>query len=193
MNPIYGLVVCGGKSTRMGQDKSLLVYHGQPQRYHLYEMLDKLCERVFISCNKEQFSNIPDKYATIVDEPEYEGIGPMASLLSAFKQYPDASFLVVGCDYPLITENYLQRLIKVKDEVIFATSYYNSSTSFYEPLLCHYQNIIKSKFEFYFKQNNYSLQFILKELEANIIIPDDLSVITSVDTPYEYEKVLKQL
>lgn len=193
MNPLYGLVVCGGKSTRMGQDKSLLVYHGQPQRYHLYEMLGKLCERVFISCNKEQFYTIPDKYATIVDAQEYEGIGPMASLLSAFKNYPEASFLVVGCDYPLINENHLQKLIEVNDEVIFATAYFNNETSFYEPLLSHYQNNIKSNLEFYFKQKNYSLQSLLKDVHASIIVPVDLSVITSVDTPYEYEKVLKQL
>jgi len=193
MNPVYGLVVCGGKSTRMGQDKSMLVYHGQPQRYHLYEILDELCERAFISCNKEQLSTIPDKYATIVDEPEYENIGPMASLLSAFKNYPDASFLVAGCDYPLINRNHLQELLKVSNEVIFAASYYNKSTLYYEPLLTHYQNNIKSKLEFYFKQKNYSLQSLLREVNANIIVPDYLSVITSVDTPYEYEKVLNQL
>lgn len=193
MNPVYGLVVCGGKSTRMGQDKSMLVYHGQPQRYHLYEMLGELCDRVFISCNKEQFSTIPDNFATIVDEPEYENIGPMASLLSAFKNYPEASFLLVGCDYPLISKNHLQQLLEVLNEVIFAASYFNKSTSYYEPLLAHYQNNIKSKLEFYFKQNNYSLQSLLLEVNANTIIPEDPLVITSVDTPYEYEKVLKQL
>ena len=193
MSPVYGLVVCGGKSSRMGQDKSLLNYHGQPQRYYLYEMLEELCERVFISCNKEQFSTIPDKYATIVDAPEYEDIGPMASLLSAFKIYPEASFLVVGCDYPLIDKKHLQELLKVSNEVIFAASYYNVDTSFYEPLLTHYQNNIKSKLEFYFKQNNYSLQAVLKEVNANTIVPDDARVLKSIDTPYEYENILKQL
>jgi molybdenum cofactor guanylyltransferase len=193
MNPVYGLVVCGGKSTRMGQDKSMLQYHGQPQCYHLYDMLSDLCERVFISCNQEQFSTIPDKYATIVDEPEYENIGPMASLLSAFKYYPQASLLVVACDYPLINENHLRKLLEVSNQVIFATSYYNDETSFYEPLLSHYQNNIKSKLEFYFKQKSYSLQSLLKDINANTIVPDVLSVIASVDTPYEYEKVLKQL
>lgn len=193
MTPVYGLVVCGGKSTRMGQDKSLLNYHGQAQRYHLYDMLSGLCDRVFISCNKEQFSTIPAKYTTIVDDPEYEGIGPMASLLSAFRQYPEASFLVVGCDYPLININHLQKLIEVNDEVIFAASYYNPDTSFYEPLLSHYQCNIKSKLEFYFKQSNYSLQAVLKEVKTNIIVPDDLSILTSIDTPDAYNNIIKQL
>ncbi|MFT5737968.1 MAG: molybdopterin-guanine dinucleotide biosynthesis protein A, partial [Maribacter sp.] len=32
---IYGLVLAGGKSTRMGVDKGLITYHGLPQRDYL--------------------------------------------------------------------------------------------------------------------------------------------------------------
>ncbi|RYE15297.1 MAG: molybdenum cofactor guanylyltransferase, partial [Sphingobacteriales bacterium] len=111
MSSLYGLVVCGGKSTRMGTDKSILNYHGQPQRYHLYNMLNTLCERSFISCNGEQATTIPDKYAVIVDDDKYGDIGPMKALLTAIDKHPNKSFLVVGCDYPYQNENELRRLI----------------------------------------------------------------------------------
>ena len=49
MSVLHGLVVCGGQSTRMGMDKSQLQYHGVPQREWLYELLQPLCEDVYIS------------------------------------------------------------------------------------------------------------------------------------------------
>ena len=64
----YGLVLCGGKSTRMGTDKSMLQYHSKPQRYYVYDLLFPLCEKVFISCNEQQSSTIEVGYDYIQDD-----------------------------------------------------------------------------------------------------------------------------
>src|SRR6478735_6633462 len=103
MTALYGLVICGGQSTRMGTDKSLLDYYGKAQRYYVHEMLQPFCEKVFLSCNEQQAATITGNYETIADAPAYSDIGPMAGLLSAFGQYPDKAFLVVACDYPFFT------------------------------------------------------------------------------------------
>src|SRR4051812_24141580 len=100
----------------MGEDKSLLNYHGIPQRYYLYEVLLTLCEKVFLSCNSEQSKNISEDYNFITDAKEYENIGPMAALLSAFKKYPDVAFLVIGCDYPFINKADLEKLIDERNQ-----------------------------------------------------------------------------
>src|SRR5436190_22901112 len=110
MNKLTGLVLCGGKSSRMGKDKSLLEYHGQPQRYYLYEILEALCGSAYISCNKEQAKDVPANYKVIVDDPEYNDISPMARLLSAFKKHPKSDFLLVSCDYPFINRHPIKTL-----------------------------------------------------------------------------------
>ena len=52
---LFGLVVLvGGKSRRMQQDKARLNYHGKPQYVHSFEMLGAFCEKVFVSCRQEQ-------------------------------------------------------------------------------------------------------------------------------------------
>lgn len=193
MSSIYGLVVCGGKSTRMGTDKSMINYHGQPQRYHVYDMLSTICDKVFISCNMEQAGTIPDKYAAIVDEEPYLNIGPMAALLSAFHHHPEASFLVVGCDYPLLISSHLQHLLKASLKTNNTTASYNILNNNYEPLITVYQNNIKSYLEIEFKQNEYSIRKILEDINANIVIPDKQMYILSIDNPQDRDNVMAQL
>ncbi len=193
INNTYGLVVCGGQSSRMGMDKSMLNYHGQPQRYHLYNLLTPLCEKVYISCNKLQKESIPEHYNTIVDNPEYEGIGPMAALLSAFRQLSQANLLVVGCDYPYINQQDLDQLIKVKLEGILFASFYNNDAKLFEPLLTHYHHDINNIVNKNFQLNNYSLQSILKKEKGIAIVPENQMSISSIDTVDAYEKTLKHL
>ena len=52
--PLYGLVLAGGRSTRMGQDKSLISYHGKAQREYMADLLGQWCSRTFISCRGDQ-------------------------------------------------------------------------------------------------------------------------------------------
>src|SRR5688572_22170139 len=91
----HGLVLCGGQSARMGTDKSLLVYHDKPQRYHVCEMLGSFCEKVFISCNEKQADSMQDGHDFIIDLPAFHNTGPMAGLLTAYSTYPGKNFLVL--------------------------------------------------------------------------------------------------
>ena len=193
MSGVYGLVVCGGKSTRMGTDKSMLNYHGQPQRYHLYEMLNGLCEHVFISCNKEQAATIPDKYAVIVDDEQYGDIGPMVALLTAFDKHPDASFLVVGGDYPHLQIEELDRLIKVSLQTNKPTSLYNIESEFIEPLISVYQHNIKYQLDQNFQQNKYSLRLLLEDVNAHVIEPLNYMSIISIDNLQQYNETIAGL
>lgn len=54
MTPLYGLVLAGGVSARMGQDKAELSYHGAPQLQVAYETLSPLVERCFVSVRPAQ-------------------------------------------------------------------------------------------------------------------------------------------
>ena len=51
---LYGLVLSGGRSTRMGKDKGLINYHGIPQRDYIYNLLNEVCDETYMSIRKDQ-------------------------------------------------------------------------------------------------------------------------------------------
>lgn len=109
-NPTYGLVLAGGESRRMGRDKALLVRGGKSQLENTVALLAGAVDRVFVSARREQMEE-PERsrFATIVDR--YEGIGPVAGILSAMDEHPHADWLVVACDLPNIDTETLAFLL----------------------------------------------------------------------------------
>ena len=183
-----GLVVCGGKSSRMGSDKSMLIYHNEPQAYHLFHLLKQHFTHVYLSCNKQQAINFDRSYPTITDEEIYSDIGPMAALLSTWTSFPGKSILVVGCDYPFIAAKDLLKLHSSFTKNKFTNAYFNEDQNIYEPLLACYSCDCYPDLLSQFQAGNYSLQFFLKRINAQKIAPQDAGTIQSIDTPEAYEK-----
>ena len=190
---LYGLVVCGGKSSRMGTDKSLINYHGKPQRYYVYEMLEWVCDKVFISCNRAQATSIIAPYQMLADQPELENVGPMAALLTAFSTYPDKDFLVLGCDYPLVTMKDLKEFEKGLDREQMASAFYNEENNMYEPLLAYYSERSGNEIQRMYRDNQYSLQHFLKENNAKKYNPVRPKNVISVDTPEDFEMAKEKI
>lgn len=128
-----GLVLAGGKSTRMGHDKSVINWHGKEQRYYIADMLKEFCSEVYISCREEQVAEIDRNYPTITDN--VEGKGPVAGILSAMQQDRNTAWLVVACDLPLLDKTTLQYLISNRDSARVATTYKSPHDGLPEPLI----------------------------------------------------------
>ncbi len=186
---LYGLALCGGQSTRMGSDKSRLEYYGKPQMYYLYEMLEKICEKVFISCSQIKAKEINESYNVLHDAPEFDKTGPIAALLTAFNKYPGNNFLIAGCDYPFIKEKDLIEFLNSSDEKNSANAFYNDEAKLYEPLIGWYSCKSGGLLLDLFRKKEYSLQYFLKENNAGKYIAPDARLIKSVNTPEDLKLV----
>ena len=131
--PIHGLVLAGGKSERMGTDKSQLDYHGRPQREHVANLLAPLCERCFISVRSSE-RQPASEHPYLPDT--FTGLGPFGAIASAFREHPEAAWLVVACDLPLLDAQTLQILVEGRQPGRVATAFHNPMTDFPEPLIC---------------------------------------------------------
>lgn len=189
----YGLVICGGKSSRMGTDKSQVSYHQKEQRYHVYEMLQPLVEKVFLCCNNMQATSIQAPYLHLIDHECCNNIGPMGALLSAYKAFPGKNFVVVGCDYPFLSQTtlniFVSNIVNKKQPVAF----YNETVDFYEPLLAFYSALNIDGIKKIFADGNYSLQYFLRQQQAHRFTDFEPVEIKSVDTIEEMEAAQQQL
>lgn len=129
---LRGLVLAGGKSQRMGQDKGAIAWHGVAQREYAAGMLSKYCAETYISCRAEQDINdsaYPLLRDTITDK------GPYGAILSAFEKIPDSAWLIVACDLPLLDEATLGYLIENRDAEAIATTFESPHDGLPEPLI----------------------------------------------------------
>jgi molybdenum cofactor guanylyltransferase len=136
--PLLGLVLTGGKSSRMGKDKAELEYHGISQTEHSYNLLAKFCDKVYVSSRSDQANTTSrKKYNQIHDR--FIDFGPLGGILSAMMKEPQAAWLVLGCDLPFVDEPAIRNLVTQRDGLRFATAYKSSFDGFPEPLCTIYE------------------------------------------------------
>ena len=137
--PLYGLVLAGGHSRRMGRDKTKFLYHGKPQMAYLYELLNTITQKkAYVSCRSNQVGLSAFKdFDTIEDQKS--NLGPVGGILSAFDKYPDVAWLVTACDMPFIDQQAIEYLIRKRNPYKTATCFYNKDKQWPEPLCTIYE------------------------------------------------------
>ncbi|MBT8297765.1 MAG: NTP transferase domain-containing protein [Maribacter sp.] len=189
---IYGLVLSGGKSTRMGKDKGLIAYHGKPQREYLYNLLEKVCSKTFMSIREEQLGGIPSTFRTIIDDDVFRG--PFNGILSAHKKYPDVAWLVLACDLPLIDEKSLRDLIKARKGSASATAFAQKENPLPEPLCAIWEPSALTAAIPYLESGNGSCprKFLIRN-DAHLVFPENAQVLMNANSEVEFKEVMTKL
>lgn len=132
--PLYGLVLIGGNSHRMGTNKAELVYHEQAHYLHLHQLLESFCEITFLSLKNSLSIQKDNIIKVILDNNHY--VGPYNGIMSAHEAHPEAAWLVVACDLPFLGEDDLKTLIPRRMPNKPATALASKKTKQPEPLIC---------------------------------------------------------
>ena len=179
---LKGLVLAGGKSSRMGKDKAMLQYHFIPQYQYVVSLLEKVTDEVYISCRKEQ--NLIGK--CLYDSDSYKEAGPMAGLMSAFEFEP-CSWIMIGVDYPNFGLRHIHQLMESRN-IENPVSCFENENGFLEPMLGIYEAsffpILKKEYE----SGQRSLQQILRPLIITRIKASKPSDLKSFDTFEDYSR-----
>ena len=131
--PLYGLVLSGGRSRRFGRDKAAIAVDGAAMLERMVALLDDCCEQTFVSIREDQGDDqLRRQFKVLVDAPSLSG--PLAGLLTAQATLPEAAWLVVPCDLPLLDAASVRRLINARRADRAATAYRNPARGFPEPL-----------------------------------------------------------
>ena len=115
-----GIILAGGKSSRMGQDKGLMLYQGMSLiQYAINAIRPVVSSVLIVSSNKdyEQFG-----YPLIDDV--YTEKGPLAGIYSGLKASMTDQNVVLGCDMPHVSTDLIKYLVSImKDEAVLLPSF----------------------------------------------------------------------
>ncbi len=136
--PLKALILLGGKSSRMGEEKGLIQYHEKTQAEHLLLLLEELGLEVFLSVREEQKENYAFLKRPFITD-QIQGAGPLGGISSAMRSFPQTAFLVVACDLPNLQKEQLEFLLKMRNAKAFATCYESPLDGGPEPLCSIYE------------------------------------------------------
>lgn len=195
MADLIGIVLMGGKSSRMGTDKSQLIantsHTNETQKNFAQLAHAKLkcyVTDVFYSINQEQ--NDLHLNNTIIDE--YPEGGPLSGIISALR-FTQTSIIVLGVDVPLVTKQSIKNIIVHRNWDLLTTTYYNTETRIWEPMLSIWEIETLPCLEEYFTNGGRSIQQFLNQYGNQRVQILDVKEFTNVNTPEEYERLQAQI
>jgi molybdopterin-guanine dinucleotide biosynthesis protein A len=138
MTPLFGLVLAGGRSSRMRADKAALAYGRRPQLIEAFELVARHVKRSYVSVRPEQAEEpLRARFGQITDGAL--GRGPIAGIIAAQARHPEVAWLVVACDLPQLDDETLAELVARRDQRRLATAYRSERDGLPEPLCAIYE------------------------------------------------------
>lgn len=189
--PLFGLVLAGGKSTRMQQDKGALQYHGADQRTHVRDLLQPFCQQVYVSCNAAQVEALAGKLPYLEDR--FVNLGPKGGILTALQLHPNAAWLAVACDLPFLSAQTLQYLVEQRDPTKMATAFYDSEGRFPEPLLTIWEPRSYGAMLQFLSMGYSCPRKVLINSDVKLLTIPDVKELRNVNDPDAYEQSLAEL
>ena len=183
--PIKGLVLVGGKSTRMGHDKSELDYFGKPQKEVAKELLENNNLKTFYSVEKatNNVNEISDKFYNL---------GPFGGICSAFQKDPNSAWFVLATDLPFVNNKVIEFLLNHRNPSKVATAIKGKTKQFVEPLITIYEPKAYPILLQYLAQGYSCPRKMLINSDVEIVEIDD-GLIRNVNTPEEFEMAIKEI
>lgn len=106
---ITGIILAGGKSSRMGKDKGFVFWNGKPFVNHSIDALKPLVNNIIIVSDYPQYDSLGYKRI----EDVFPETGPLSGLYSSLLKSDSDLNVVLSCDIPLISSEIVEKLLSV--------------------------------------------------------------------------------
>ncbi len=161
---VTGIILAGGKSSRMGTDKGLQMLCGKPLISYAIQSLSGVCSSIIISSSSDAYKSFG--YPVVADE--FPGIGPMGGIYSALKQSKTEKNLVLSCDLPFVSEDLLSYILGKAGSFEVAVPW--QGNQHYEPLCGFYRLSVLDQLSKFIHKGNYKLPDLFEEISINRLI-----------------------
>lgn len=182
---ITGIILAGGKSSRMGTDKGFLKLNGKTFIEYSIEAIKPLVSQIMIVSNNPDYDvfNIKRVDDIIKDS------GPLAGIYAGLQHSKTEYNLVLSCDIPLIKTEILEQLIGAQDG--YSDVIQIVSRGKFMPLIALYKKTCEPTFYQLLKNDERRLQVAINLCKLkNIVLSSEFENFTeNINTLESLEKI----
>ena len=192
---IGGVVLCGGKSTRMGSPKALLPFGPETMLQRVVRLLGTVVSPIVVVAATGQ--DLPPLPASVIlTRDEREGRGPLEGLRAGLKALPEnvEAAYVTSCDVPLLVPAFVERLIALLGEHDVAVM---EIDGFAHPLSAVYRRSTLSHVESLLAEDRRRPVYLFDAVKTRRVNPADMTsadpqllTLRNLNTPRDYEEAL---
>ncbi|MEZ5147158.1 MAG: molybdenum cofactor guanylyltransferase [Bacteroidales bacterium] len=166
---ITGIILAGGKSSRMGKDKGFCTIDEKPLIRYAIETLSEVCDSIIIGTNNPAY----DQFGFPVVPDKISGKGPVAGIFSCLNESKTADNFILSCDMPLMTSDFVKFVVSKKADYEVVIPVFNGMA---EPLCAYYHKNITSPLKAQIKAGVYKIQEAVKPLHTLLLEIEDSNV-----------------
>lgn len=183
-------ILAGGKSSRMGNDKGLLLFNGKPLVQKVIEELSPVVNKVIIVSNNHEY----EQFGLQVIEDLIKNIGPAGGIHAALSNAQSEQIFIVSCDMPFITAQAAAYMMQNAGHTQIALPFHHGKI---QPLFGVYSGQCLPKWKQLIEQGIIKLQEMIThfdllkiDIENNKLFNDLL--FTNINDKNDFNKALKQ-
>jgi molybdenum cofactor guanylyltransferase len=182
------IILAGGKSSRMGRDKSLLSANSLPLIEKIVAQLRDHFPEIIIGANdieKYRFLNLP-----VIPDLE-EGKGPLMGIYSSLLRSKYEINFVVACDIPDLNIEYIREMIRqAKGYQIVIPTWDDGK---HEPLFAVYKKSILNQAKKLLDTGQRKISLLFELVDVKYLpLPDDIGWYKNLNTIEDYKKYIEQ-
>jgi molybdenum cofactor guanylyltransferase len=185
VSDLVGIVLMGGKSSRMHQDKSLLLIDEIPLYNHAVRKISPFCSSIFLSVNPDQANNYTYEFPIIIDKTNHDG--PLMAIYHLLESL-QSNVLVMACDMLGVKDIHISTLLESKWVDKNCTCYFDDDKNIYEPLLSIWTYHSSDRIGKFINDGGRSIQKFLTELHVPKIKNPSTPFI-NVNTTEDWQKL----
>lgn len=164
---LTGIILAGGMSSRMGQDKGLMQFRGKQMVQYSIELLSQFTSQILISSNNHLYNQF--NFPVIADT--YKNCGPIGGLHASLSATTTKWNIILSCDAPFVDPILFQQMLKM---IVDQDAIIPQNENGLEPLFAIYNKRISPFLEEKIKSQEFKLQKILKERNISLFDATDL-------------------
>ena len=182
------IILCGGQSRRMGQDKGSMIIQNKPMIKHLLSTLNnEINEVIIVLNNKERI----DKYKQFIELEDYDypitfvedkikNKGPLPGIMTGLEKIKSQYALILPCDSPFVTKKYINNIFsEINRDYQAIVPYHETENKLKtsEPLHSIYNKNIIPEIEDLIKQDSLHIKGLIEKIETKFVLIDNKKIL----------------